>query len=158
MACDWWSGLRELRVSVGSFRFSWGLRQDSPTLEGLVPNLGTTYTGVDDMRVIARSTLSRFIGTLAGRKDRAAVKAALDAWYYEVKSAAWSSPAEVKRAYANASIIGSERVVFNIKGNSYRLVAAVDYQRQAVFIKWLGSHADYDRIDVRTVQYGDQTY
>ena len=125
------------------------------TLEGLVPNLGTTYTGGDDMRVIARSTLSRFIGTLAGRKDRAAVKAALDAWYYEVKSAAWSSPAEVKRAYANASIIGSERVVFNIKGNSYRLVAAVDYKRQAVFIKWLGSHADYDRIDVRTVQYGD---
>jgi mRNA interferase HigB len=88
----------------------------------------------------------------------ALVKAALDAWYYEVKSAAWSSPAEVKRAYANASIIGSERVVFNIKGNSYRLVAAVDYQRQAVFIKWRGSHADYDRIDVRTVQYGDQTY
>jgi mRNA interferase HigB len=110
------------------------------------------------MRVIARSTLSRFIGTLAGRKDRAAVKAALDAWYYEARSATWRSPAEVKRAYANASIIGSERVVFNIKGNSYRLVAAVDYQRQAVFIKWLGSHADYDRIDVRTVQYGDQTY
>ena len=125
---------------------------------GLVPNLGTIYTDVDDMRVIARSTLSRFLGTLAGRKDRAAVKAALDAWYYEVKSAAWSSPAEVKRAYANASIIGSERVVFNIKGNSYRLVAAIDYQRQAVFIKWLGSHADYDRIDVRTVHYGDQTY
>jgi mRNA interferase HigB len=110
------------------------------------------------MRVIARSTLSRFIGTLAGRKDRAAVKAALEAWYYEVKSAAWSSPAEVKRAYANASIIGSERVAFNIKGNSYRLVAAVDCQRQAVFIKWLGSHVDYDRIDVRTVRYGDQTY
>ena len=64
----------------------------------------------------------------------------------------------MKRAYANASIIGSERVVFNIKGNSYRLVAAVDYQRQVVFIKWLGSHADYDRIDVRTVQYGNQTY
>jgi mRNA interferase HigB len=105
-----------------------------------VPNLGTNYAG-----------------GLAGRKDRAAVKAGLDAWYYEVKSAAWSSPAEVKRAYANASIIGSERVVFNIKGNSYRLVAAVDYQRQAVFIKWLGSHADYDRIDAGTVQYGDQT-
>jgi mRNA interferase HigB len=67
----------------------------------------------------------------------------------------------VKRAYANASIIGSEgmifNVVFNIKGNSYRLVAAVDYQRQAVFIKCLGSHADYDRIDARTEPYGDQT-
>jgi mRNA interferase HigB len=135
-----------------------GRGQSRGSRHGLVPNLGTTYTGDGDMRVIARSTLSRFIGTLAGLKDRAAVKAALEAWYYEVKSAAWSSPAEVKRAYANASIIGSERVVFNIKGNSYRLVAAVDYQRQAVFIKWLGSHADYDRIDVGTVQHGDQAY
>jgi mRNA interferase HigB len=79
-------------------------------------------------------------------------------WYSEVESAEWSSPGEVKRAYANASIIGSERVVFNIKGNSYRLVAAIDYRRQVLFIKWLGSHADYDHIDVRTIKYGDQTY
>ena len=110
------------------------------------------------MRVIARSTLSRFLETLRGRKDEAAVKSARDAWYYEVESAKWSGPADVKRTYANASIIDSERVVFNIKGNSYRLIAAVDYPRRVLFIKWLGSHVEYDRIDARTVRYGDQTY
>lgn len=55
--------------------------------------------------------------------------------------------------YASASIIGAERVVFNIKGNAYRLVAAVDYQRAIVFIKWLGTHQEYDYIDVRTISY-----
>jgi mRNA interferase HigB len=124
----------------------------------VVPALGTGYAENETMRVIARSTLSRFVEALAGRKDQAAVKSALHAWYSEIQSALWSSPGEVKRAYANASIVGSDRVVFNIKGNSYRLVAAIDYRRQVVFIKWLGPHADYDHIDVRTVEYGDQAY
>jgi len=110
------------------------------------------------MRVIARSTLSRFVATLRGHRDREAVKAALDAWFHEVESAKWRSSSDIKRSYAHASIIGAERVVFNIKGIAYRLVAAVDYQRQTVFIKWLGSHEAYDRIDVRTVKYGDQAY
>ena len=110
------------------------------------------------MRVIARKTLRQFVETLKGSKDQKAVKSALDAWFHEVLRAGWKGPASVLKAYANASIVGPDRVVFNIKGNSYRLVAAIDYQRQAVFIKWLGSHADYDRIDVRTVHYGDQTY
>ena len=157
MACDWAEGSEKTACSSGFVSFFLGLapgQSEAPalingfTLEGLVPNLGTTHTGGDDMRVIARSTFSRFIGTLAGRKDRAAVKAALDAWYYEVKSAAWSSPAEVKRAYANASVIGSERVVFNVvinvNGNSYRLVAAVDYQRQGC------SSSGWDRMPTTT--------
>jgi mRNA interferase HigB len=110
------------------------------------------------MRVIARSTLSSFVETLSGRADQAAAKSALDSWYWETIKAVWRSPADVKSAYANASIVGSERVVFNIKGNSYRLVAAIDYRRQVVFIKWLGSHREYDRIDVRKVEYGHQTY
>jgi len=110
------------------------------------------------MRVIARSTLSKFVATLRGHHDRTAVKAALDAWFHEVQRAKWSSPGDIKRAYANASVVGAERVVINIKGNDYRLVAAIDYPRQTVFIKWLGSHRDYDRIDVRKVNYGDQAY
>ena len=110
------------------------------------------------MRVIARSTLLRFVETLSGRKDRAAVKAALDAWFYEVEHASWRGPADVKKAYANASVIDAERVVFNIKGDIYRLVAAIDYPRRAVFVKWLGSHKEYDKIDVRTVKYGNQAY
>jgi mRNA interferase HigB len=107
------------------------------------------------MRVIARKTLRRFIGTLAGHKDQRAVKSALDSWFHEVLGAEWRSPADVLRAYANASIVGSERVVFNIKGNSYRLVVAINYEHQIVFVKWIGSHAAYDKIDVKTVNYGD---
>jgi len=110
------------------------------------------------MRVIARSTLSRFVETLGGRKDKSGVKVALDAWHCEVESAEWHSSQDVKRTYANASVLDSERIAFNIKGNSYRLIVAIDYQRQIAFVKWLGSHREYDRIDARTVQYGDQTY
>jgi mRNA interferase HigB len=109
------------------------------------------------LRIIARKTLRHYVETLAGQKNQKAVKAALDAWFHESLRARWRNPAEVKRAYANASIIDDERVVFKIKGNDYRLVTAIDYGRQTVFIKWVGSHADYDKIDVRTVQYGDQT-
>ena len=110
------------------------------------------------MRVIARNTLTRFVETLAGQKAQGALKAALEAWFHEAVRANWRNPADVKKAYATASIINVERVVFNIKGNDYRLVTAIDYGRQTVFIKWIGSHADYDNIDVRTVQYGDQAY
>jgi mRNA interferase HigB len=84
-----------------------------------------------------------------------AVKAALDAWFHEAQWAEWRSSAQVKRSYGTASIVSADRVVFNIKGNDYRLVTAVDYRRQIVFIKWFGSHRDYDKIDARTVQYGD---
>jgi mRNA interferase HigB len=109
------------------------------------------------VRVIARKTLRRFIDALAGSKDQRAVKSALDSWFYEVLRAEWRTPADVLRVYANASIVGSDRVVFNIKGNSYRLVVAINYAHQIVFIKWIGSHAAYDRTDARTVNYGDQT-
>jgi mRNA interferase HigB len=66
------------------------------------------------------------------------------------------SPADVLKAYANASIVGPDRVVFNIKGNDYRLVVAFNYRHQIVFIKWIGTHKDYDKIDVKTVKYGHQ--
>ena len=107
------------------------------------------------MRILARNTLVRFVGSLAGHQDHRAVKAALDAWFHEVRQAEWKEPADVKRCYGNASIVGADRVVFNIKGNHYRLIAAIDYRRGIVFIKWLGSHTDYDKIDVWTVQYDD---
>ena len=110
------------------------------------------------MRVIARKTLTRFAASLKGQAAHKAVKSALDAWFHEANRARWTSPADVKKSYATPSVIGEERVVFNIKGNDYRLVTALDYGRQTVFIKWIGSHADYDRIDVRTVEYGDQAH
>ena len=105
------------------------------------------------MRVIARKTLGKFTDGLKGSKDQKAVKSALDAWFHEALRAKWKSPADILKTYANASIVGPDRVVFNIKGNSYRLVVAVNYPHQIVFIKCIGTHADYDQIDVKTVKY-----
>jgi mRNA interferase HigB len=115
--------------------------------------MGTRYT--QSVRIIARSTLTRFVKNMAGQRDQRAVKAALDAWFHEVDKSNWTNSADVKKSYANASIVGSDRVVFNIKGNDYRLITAVDFKRKIVFIKWLGTHAAYDKVDARTVRYED---
>jgi mRNA interferase HigB len=109
------------------------------------------------VRIIARGTLREFADSLRGTKAQAAVKSALDAWFHEAAKTKWKSPAEVKAAYASASIVGRDRVVFNIKGNDFRMVTAVDYVRQVIFIKWLGTHAEYDGIDVAAVKYADKT-
>jgi len=106
------------------------------------------------MRVIARRTLREFVESLAGHKDQLAVKTALDAWFDEAKKARWRNTAEVKRLYATASIVSAERIVFNVKGNAYRLVVAVDFEKAIIWIKWIGTHKDYDRLDVRKVEYG----
>jgi len=104
------------------------------------------------MRIIARRTLREFVKSRAGYKDQAALKAALDAWFDEVRKARCST-AEVKRLYATASIVTADRIVFNIKGNDYRLVVSVDFEKGIVWIKWIGTHKDYDRIDVTEVEY-----
>jgi mRNA-degrading endonuclease HigB of HigAB toxin-antitoxin module len=72
-----------------------------------------------------------------GYKDHGALKAALDAWFDEVRKARRSSAAHVKRSYATASIVSPDRIVFNIKGNDYRLVVAVDFEKSIVWIKWI---------------------
>ncbi len=105
------------------------------------------------MRIISRQTLTVFAESLAGQKDYLSVKAALDAWFLEVRRAHWMSSADVKQHYAHASIPDSARCVFNIKGNDYRLVISIDYEKQAVWIKWIGSHRDYDGIDARKVAF-----
>ncbi|MGB7548423.1 MAG: type II toxin-antitoxin system HigB family toxin [Terracidiphilus sp.] len=110
------------------------------------------------MRILARSTLTRFLDKMEGNKDHRALKAALDSWFQEARQAEWKNSSDVKASYAHASIVGADRVVFNIKGNAYRLVVAVDYRRATVFIKWLGTHKQYDAIDVRTVQYASQAH
>lgn len=77
----------------------------------------------------------------------------LKAWYDEARAATWASPAEVKAKYGNASIVGKNRVVFNIKGNSYRLIVAVAYKFQAIYIKLIGTHAEYDKVDAASVEH-----
>jgi mRNA interferase HigB len=117
----------------------------------VVPKMGAWYCF--EMRVIARRTLREFVSSLAGHRDQPAVKAALDAWFHEASKARWNNMADVKQAYATASVVTAERIVFNIKGNSYRLVVAVDFEKGIVWIKWIGTHADYDRTDVTAVQH-----
>ncbi len=105
------------------------------------------------MRIIARRTLREFIDTRVGHKDQPALTAALGAGFDEVRGARWRNMADVKRLYRTASVISADRAVFNIKGNDYRLIAAIDFEKAIVWIKWVGAHADYDRIDAREVEY-----
>jgi mRNA interferase HigB len=105
------------------------------------------------MRIIARRTLRQFIESKAGHKDQVALKASLDVWFSEVSKANWTATTDIKRLYSHASIINSDRIVFNIKGNDYRLVVAIDFEKSIVWIKWIGTHKEYDRINVKEIEY-----
>lgn len=114
------------------------------------------------MRLIARGTLLAFVRNRVEHKLQDAVFDHLDQWYRSVLRASWRNSAELKAQYRSASIISAERVVFNIKGNDFRLVAWINYTYGAVRILWLGTHREYDRIDVRTIafersRYGDSS-
>ena len=110
------------------------------------------------VRVIARGTLNQFVRNRVNGKLQTMVKAHLDAWYAEAARATWKNSAELKQQYRSASIVSSERVVFNIKGNEYRLVVAINYPHQVLLIVWLGTHKEYDKIDVKKVRYDKNRY
>ncbi len=110
------------------------------------------------MRIIARSTLSAFVRNWVEPRLRRVVQEKLDAWYAVVSRAEWKNSAELKQQHRTASIVSSVRVVFNIKGNEFRLVTAVDYEHGIVLIHWLGTHREYDRIDVTTVKFEKERY
>lgn len=76
-------------------------------------------------------------------------------WIFEIRLANWDSPTGLKLKYRNASIINSKRVVFNIKGNEFRLITDIEYKLRIVFIVWFGTHKEYDKIDVKTISYED---
>jgi mRNA interferase HigB len=97
------------------------------------------------MRIVARRALREFW------IRHPETEQALRAWYHDVQGADWRSPADIKRVYANASILSENRVVFNIKGNRYRLVAAIHYGYQICYIRFVGTHREYDRIDAERV-------
>lgn len=78
----------------------------------------------------------------------------LKAWYDEAIQAEWRTPAEVKAQYRRASVLKNNRIVFNIKGNHYRLIVAIAYQRGWVFVKFVGTHKAYDAINAETVEWG----
>lgn len=98
------------------------------------------------MRVIAVSTLKVFWDQYPD------AEVPLKAWLEEAHAAQWQQPADIKAQFGHASILKNRRVVFNIKGNDYRLVVAVAYRFQALYIKFVGTHQQYDAIDVLTVE------
>lgn len=100
------------------------------------------------MRIIAKRTLVEFWQKKPEYRD---AKAQLEAWHKEVKNDMWKSPADVKSIYRNASILKSNRIVFNICGNKYRLIVKVNYKAGIVFIRFVGTHKEYDTINAEEV-------
>ena len=95
------------------------------------------------MRIIAKRTLRAFWHS---RNHRDA-KSPLEAWHAECTKAHWRNPQELEAQFRGASILKNNRVVFNIAGNKYRVIVSIDYIRQAIFVKFVGTHAQYDAID-----------
>jgi mRNA interferase HigB len=99
------------------------------------------------MRIISRKTLRLFWE----KPEYADVEQSLKAWFREASNADWTSPAAIKSAFGTASIVANNRVVFNIGGNKYRLVVRVNYPYRVMYIRFIGTHAQYDRINVEKV-------
>ena len=101
------------------------------------------------MRIIKEKTLTDYCKLNKYRQADEPLKA----WIFEVKYSTWDNANELKTKYGNASLISSKRVVFNIKGNDYRLIVDIEYKLKIVFIVWFGTHKEYDKIDAKTVSY-----
>jgi mRNA interferase HigB len=98
------------------------------------------------MRVIAVSTLRAFWERYPDAEQP------LKAWYEEAIRASWSQPADIKAQHRSASVLKNRRVVFNIKGNDYRLIVAIAYKLQIVYVKFVGTHKEYDAVDAETIE------
>jgi len=97
------------------------------------------------MRVVAKKILREFWNTHADAEDQ------LKTWFKEASKANWGNPADIKEEYAKASILKGGRVVFNICGNKYRLEVDINYLRQWVFVRFIGTHSEYDNIDANII-------
>ncbi|UYF42722.1 type II toxin-antitoxin system HigB family toxin [Aliarcobacter cryaerophilus] len=95
------------------------------------------------MNIISKRTLVQFY------EKHSQAKTPLEVWHQDAKKAEWKTPDDIKKTYANASFLEDNRVVFNIKGNDYRLVVHVDYLRKIVRVKFIGTHSEYDKIIVK---------
>jgi len=100
---------------------------------------------VSVMRVISRKTLIDYW------TENSRAEQPLKSWYAEAKEADWNDTHDVKAQYGNASVVGNNRVVFNIAGNNFRLVVAIHYNMGIIFIRFVGTHEEYDRIDAEAV-------
>jgi mRNA interferase HigB len=103
------------------------------------------------MIVIGTELIAHYFADRVGHKGIKAARSQYQAWFDIVSRARWRNPEDVKTSYPKASILKAGRVVFNIKGNDYRLVARIQYQAGVLAIRFFGTHAQYDEIDVETV-------
>lgn len=101
------------------------------------------------MRIIKEKTLIDLCKLTKYKKAERSVIS----WIFEVRYSDWNNAPELKLKYGNASILSSKRVVFNIKGNEYRLIADVEFKLKMVFVVWFGTHSEYDKIDAKTISY-----
>jgi len=99
------------------------------------------------MKIFKRKTLIDFYS----QPDYASSKESLEAWFCETNKASWQNGHDIKTRFPSASFVGNDRVVFNIKGNEYRLIVKIQYKAQFVFIRFVGTHKEYDKIDAREV-------
>jgi len=99
------------------------------------------------MRIIAFRTLREFWE----KPEYADSETSLQSWYHDAKRTDWKNSNELKQQYKSASIVGEGRVVFNIKGNTYRLVVSIDYEFQVIFIRFIGTHEQYNKINAKTI-------
>lgn len=97
------------------------------------------------MRVLSRKSLRQFWDRHPDAREP------LQAWYADVKPANWKRPSDIKTTYQTASFISNNRIVFNIKGNKYRIIVVVEYRFGMVFIRFIGTHQEYDRINAETI-------
>ncbi len=97
------------------------------------------------MNVVSKKTLVQFY------EKHPSAKIALEVWHADVRKSEWENPEQIKQTYASASFLQDNRVVFNIKGNEYRLIVHVDYKRKIVRIKFIGTHSEYDKIKAKEV-------
>lgn len=97
------------------------------------------------MRIIARSTLVEFWTKHPNSKEQ------LEAWYKETEKSDWKTTEEIKRRYPSASFLGENRVCFNISGNNFRLIVKINYEHHMVYIRFVGTHAEYNKINAETI-------
>ncbi len=97
------------------------------------------------MRVIAKKTLREFWARYPDAEE------ALKSWYHDAKQADWKHPNDIREVYATASILANNRAVFNIRGNRYRLIVAINYAMGIVYIRFIGTHQEYDSVDASTI-------
>jgi mRNA interferase HigB len=103
------------------------------------------------MIVFGTDVVERILADRAGHKGSGAARAQYEAWLGVATRARWRTPADVKASHPKASILKAGRVVFNIKGNDYRMIVLVQYKAGVVAIRFFGTHAEYDRVDAETV-------